>query len=123
MFFCGVALTLFGVYLLSMRDMVAVRPIGKFRAGAHSIVFIKRTQKTLGLEYKWRFTKKLAQDDATKQYVLPTKKPGSAVVLPAAVLVSHPAPIEIVPETTSLASFTRPRVLSREPLLQDQEDE
>ena len=53
MFFVGVAITLFGVYLLSQRDMVSLKPTGRLRASVFSVMFVKRVQKRVGHSYSW----------------------------------------------------------------------
>jgi CCR4-NOT transcriptional regulation complex NOT5 subunit len=53
MFFLGVAVTLFGVYLLSKRDMQLLKPIRKLRAAVQMVIFLKRTQKCKHINYQW----------------------------------------------------------------------
>ena len=60
MFFLGVGVTLVGVFLLSTRQMNALRPINKLRAGVKMVMFIKRVQKARNIDHKWVVPKDLA---------------------------------------------------------------
>ena len=47
MFFFGLFILLTGVYMLSMRDMSKLKPLQRFRAKSHMLIFIHRTKKAV----------------------------------------------------------------------------
>jgi magnesium transporter len=52
-FFIGAIVTLWGVVLLSRREMNVLKPSGKLRAAVKMIMFIKRTQKACNIDHRW----------------------------------------------------------------------
>ena len=65
MFLVGVAITLCGVFLLSQRPMNEIKPVQRFKASVHAVIFIKRLQKDLGMQYQWVDSKPFSDHETT----------------------------------------------------------
>lgn len=94
MFFIGVAITLFGVVILSQRDMTKLKPIGQLRSKVHAIIFIKRIQKAIHHDYHWYAPAVLKEE---KDH-LKSKKRNSAMVQP---LTTSLNPLATATQTTA----------------------